>query len=120
MNLASEREYLAGVLAPLGTAHEYLPERLNPPCLILTPADPYVTSGKTFGTATVHFDITFVAKVAPAATTAPVLDKTLDGLVAALLAAGYSVEEIGAPFVLNANNAQYPAVTVTASNPTDL
>lgn len=120
MDLAFERDHLAGILAPLGTAHDYLPERVNPPCFIITPADPYVTSGKTFDTGTVHFDVTFVAKVQSAARTAPELDAAIDRLVGALLPAGYRVESVGQPFVLSANNAQYPAVTLTASNPCDL
>lgn len=120
MDLAFERTHLAQVLAPLGTVHEYLPERINPACVILTPADPYITSGQTFGTATVHFEVTYVARVRTAAAVAPDLDQAVDQLVTALIGGGYTVTQVGAPFVLNANNAQFPAVTVTAHNPTDL
>lgn len=120
MNLASERTYLAKLLAPIGQVKPYLPERLAPPVWIITPADPYVTDGDTFGTARVHFVLTFVAPSKTAATSAPVLDKAVDDAVAALLAGGYRIEEVSAPFVLNANNAAYPSISVTASNPTDL
>ncbi|QKS15600.1 hypothetical protein HUN59_04645 [Curtobacterium sp. Csp2] len=120
MNLAAERDYLAKLIAPIGTVKPYLPERLNPPLWIITPADPYVTNGDTFGTVRVHFVLTFVGPVKTAASTAPALDQALDDAVAKLLPGGYRIEEVSAPFVLQANNAQYPAVSLTASNPTDL
>lgn len=120
MNLATERDALVEVLEQIGTAAPYLPERLNPPVWILTPADPYVTPGQTFKSVRVHFDLTFIAAVKTAAATAQDMDRAVADAIGVLVGQGYSVENVKAPFVLSANNAQFPAVTITASTATRL
>lgn len=68
MNLAAERTFIRDILADLigdkGGAYTYLPGRMVLPAWLVTPADNYLTSGQTFGTATIHLTVTYIAEQA--------------------------------------------------------
>ncbi|MCU1530120.1 MAG: hypothetical protein JWP75_3883 [Frondihabitans sp.] len=120
MDIGFERQHLTDLLTALGSAHPYLPDRISPPSYIVTPGSPFVTSGQTYATGTIHFDVTFVASVKPNAQAGKNLDDAVSAAVEVLLPAGYKLEQVSEPFALNANNATFAAITLTVNNPCDL
>lgn len=59
MSLKTTRAALAAQLeAETGvTAHDHVPDSIEPPCLVIAPADGYVSGGQTFGEQLVQLDV---------------------------------------------------------------
>lgn len=86
-------------------AVEYLPERIQPPIALVTAGDPYLEQGLTACLFKVSLDITLVAAKATNANATDALDEMIES---AILATGdWFIDTISAPFMLEANNAQY-------------
>lgn len=91
-------------------AVEYLPERLQPPIALVTASDPYVTQGQNSCLFDVSLEVTLVAAKAVNEVATAALD---DMIESAIIATGdWFIETINAPFILEANNAQYLACKV--------
>lgn len=100
--IAALRATLAADLEAAGvTVHPAYPDRLSPPCLVVSPpaSGQYVTSGPNFGaTYTVHADVVaLVAKGTPSLSLAD-----LDDLVEAILTntVDWSLDGVDAPAVV--------------------
>lgn len=62
--------------------HAYMPETIQPPCLIVSEADPFTTgSDEPFGGLTVRFDVAVIARGTSNPSTFPLLDEALDALI---------------------------------------
>lgn len=112
MSLAELRADLKESLESVGIkAFEYLPERVQPPIALITPSDPYVEQGSTY----TLFDIGLTVTLITAKATNPVATAALDELIEnAIIATGdWLIDKVGAPFLLEANNAQFLAARLT-------
>jgi len=109
--LASARTELAGLLEAQGlTVVPFLPERPQPPICLITSGDPYIVQGQTFTEFKIGLDVTLVASKA----TNEVATEQLDLMIEkALFATEFEIEQVGAPFALEINNAQYLAARVS-------
>lgn len=64
------------------TIENYMPEQVQPPCLIITEADPLAqASDEPFGVIAVNFDVAVIARGQANPTTFPVLDAAVDALI---------------------------------------
>ena len=88
-------------------AVEYLPERIQPPIALVSASDPYLEQGLTACLFKVSLEVTLVAAKATNANSTNALD---DMIESAIYATGdWFIDTINAPFILEANNAQYLA-----------
>lgn len=112
--LTNARSDIAAILNDGGIgAVSYLPERIVPPVALVDSASPYVTPGSTFGTFTVHWTITLIAAKATNEEMTVALDDCIEDALVAFANAKYSIEQVGKPYALSANNAQYVAADLS-------
>ena len=91
-------------------AVEYLPERLSPPIALVSAGEPYIEQGLTNCLFKVTLEVTLVAAKAVNEKATNALDEMIES---AILATGdWFIDSINAPFILEANNAQYLACKV--------
>lgn len=106
--LAELRQDLRDALEEQGLkAVEYLPERLSPPVALVSASDLYIEQGLTNCLFKVTLEVTLVAAKAVNERATNDLDTMIES---AILATGdWFIDSINAPFLLEANNAQYLA-----------
>lgn len=94
----------------------YAPARLIVPSAVIMPGSPYLDSGLTFGTMTVHFQVELIMGTAANSVTTSGLDDQIENALGGLLAAGFAIEDVSSPYALEANGQQYLAATITINN----
>lgn len=121
MSITASRADLAQVLADDKadevTVYEYVPAAIAAPALFIEPGSPMLDAGDpaVFGHYRVRWTITAVAEVGDNDKTTNDLDKLLDRTVQAL-AGAYHVEQIGQPYVYQANTALHLAADLTVTD----
>lgn len=91
----------------------FVPSRYVPPCAVVSFGSPMLTDGETYDEQLLRLNIDLIAKVGTNETVTSDLITMVEGAVPALIEAGYSIEQVGEPFMLTANSAQYLAATVS-------
>lgn len=91
---------------------DYIPERLIAPCVIVVPGSPWVTSGATFGTFAVSFDVDIVVQTAANTTRTKDLTDRVEEAIVTLVNDGYGVNDIAQPSVYESNGSQYMSATI--------
>lgn len=111
MTLATLRQDLKDALELQDLkAVEYLPERIQPPIALVSAGDPYLEQGLSACLFKVSLEVTLVASKATNANATNALDNMIES---AIYATGdWFIDSINAPFILEANNAQYLACKV--------
>ena len=114
MSLQQERIGLKDSLESSGLiAVEFITSRVNPPVALVSASDPYIDEGPVYSTYTVNYDITLITSVA----TNEVATNSLDDMIekAFLATTEWNIDGVGAPFILEVNNAQYLAARMAVS-----
>ncbi len=77
------RNDLAAALAPAttGIVHTSVPTNLDPPCLVLEPADPWVSDGDTFGSIAVAMHVYVLVEVNENDVAADDLDTAIEAVL---------------------------------------
>lgn len=100
-SLATVRADLATALGVTGyTSHGHVPEQVEPPCLIVQPGDPYLSTDETtYDTTEWQLSVELYVLSAYQANeqAADDLDAMLAQVLPAVLAAGWSIASSGAP-----------------------
>lgn len=100
-SLAGARTTLAAALDPLGyTTHSHVPERIEPPCLIVQSGDPYLeVEGTTFDPTdwVVNVELFVLSAYQANEQATADLDTMLTAVLPAVLEAGWSITGTGAP-----------------------
>jgi len=91
---------------------DYIPERLIAPCVIVVPGSPWVTSGPTFGTFSVTFDVDVVVQTATNTTKTKDLTDRIEEAIIRLVNEGYSIAEVAQPSIYESNGAPYMSTTL--------
>lgn len=91
---------------------DFNPERVSAPCAILTYGSPMLSDGEVFGDFILTMNATLVPQVGTNETETDDLDSLVERSIAALISADYGIGQVGQPYMLQANNAQYLAVDV--------
>jgi hypothetical protein len=93
--------------------HESNPEYPVPPAAVLVWGAPQLCDGDTFGTVKLRF--TFQLSVPSAANDRATddLDTLISSSAAAFLSGGYGIEQVGQPYMLAVQNAQYLTADMT-------
>lgn len=112
------RQDIADVVATATSipAFAYAPGRFVNPSAIIMPGSPYVESGNTFGTVLARFQVELVMGTAANQVSTSGLDDQIENALVALINAGYSVDQVSAPYALEANGQQYLAATISVNN----
>lgn len=112
------RQAIADVISTATTipAFPYAPGRFIVPSAIVMPGSPFIESGNTFGTVLGRFQVELVMGTAANQVSSSGLDDQIENALVALINAGYSVEQVSAPYALEANGQQYLAATVSVTN----
>jgi hypothetical protein len=120
--IGTARTALAGILTDAGLrVFAFTPERAAPPMAILIPSGDWVTSGDTFGTFRIGFDVTLIVQNAANETMITALDNLVDDTLDAIAnAAGFYASQVGAPSMLEISGADYLSTTITVYQNTQL
>lgn len=112
------RQDIADVVATATSipAFAYAPGRFVVPSAIVMPGAPFIESGNTFGTVLGRFQVELIMGTAANQVSSSGLDDQIENAIVALINAGYSVDQVSAPYALNANGQDYLAATVSVNN----
>lgn len=119
IDLPALREDLTTVLAPVAQVFDHLPERVNPPVLLIEPDDPWITDENSSGTVTFgSVRVRFVVFVVVRAGTARKQTADLDALTTKTLAAlidseQWYVEDTRQPFTVTIAGQPWFATYIT-------
>lgn len=118
MSLAQLRTGIADTLTAAGLeGFDHLPGRLPVPSAIVAAGTPYIEPGPTFGSFTGRYDVVLVGSPGDNEKATDDLDEQLETALKALVGEQYGIEQVSAPYALEANNATYPAVRITITEP---
>lgn len=111
--LTDLRDQLAAVLDSAGiTALSYLPERPNPPVAVVSPAQPYVERGDTFGSFHVKLTALLLTRTATNELATTGLDRMIAGAAIAVADSVFRLVSTDQPASFQVNNATYLGATV--------
>lgn len=114
--LSTLRGELAAILDGAGLAAvAYLPERPNPPMAIVSPAQPYVELGDTFGSFTVKLTALLLTRTATNETATEELDAMVTKLAIAVAESKFRLAAADQPASFQVNNATYLGLTCDVS-----
>jgi hypothetical protein len=91
------------------TAFDHIPSRIVPPSAVVSAGAPYVVPGPTYSLLTLNLVVTLIAGQA----SNPVATAELDTAIEDALNVLEDATEVGQPYMLTANNAQYLAVDLS-------
>lgn len=113
----THRNELAAVAEAAGIpAHPTVPGRINPPCVIVTEADPHLQPADRFGAYVIRYELTAIVAPGDNARQTTDLDTMVAALVPALDADSWRVETVGQYFTLATTNTQHLAVRITVTD----
>lgn len=119
MALSQVRKDLEDQLDEAGLhAFSYLPERIQPPTVLISAGSPYLSPGPTYCDFTVNLTATLVAAKATNLVETDELDQMIETFL--LATDKYNIDAVEAPFSLEINNAVYLAVKINVSQEIDL
>lgn len=118
--LTTEKEALVELLGEVVPTYAYIPARITPPVAIITPGNPYLSDGNSFGTFLVRFAIDLVIPTQAAELASQALDTLVDDVVVSLVNAKYGVDNVSAPYAMETNGATYVAITVSTNKTINL
>jgi hypothetical protein len=93
----------------------YVPERLNAPSAFITPGSPWVSDAGEFGYVRVSLTVDLVVATASNEVITSRLNQLTEDAIVAVLNDRWFFESASAPYALDANNAQYLAVSLSVS-----
>lgn len=97
-------------------AFPYAPGRFVNPSVIVMPGSPYLEPGATYGTLKANFQVELIMGTAANQVSTSGLDDQIENALVALINAGYLVDNVSAPYALEANGQQYLAATISVNN----
>lgn len=119
VSLIALREALAATVedATGVTAVASLPERPVPPIALVSQGSPYIQyeDSATFNELVVQLRVDLVVATATNVVSTDNIDEMIEAAVSGLLASDWLVNSVSAPYSLNANGANYLAVTLTVA-----
>lgn len=115
MELKAVRAELKDELVAAGfvNVYSYLPERFSPPAVLVSASDNYLVEGLTTCLMKVSLVATAIAGVATNVNETDSLDDMIEGVIMA--SGGWYIDRVSAPFILEANNANYLASKISLS-----
>ena len=95
---------------------DYVPGRITPPVIIVTSASPYIQSATLGGEYQLNLDCICVAMTADNEEATEGLDLLIADLLNAIEPLGYvQFNQVGQPYTLTTNNAEYLAANVSVN-----
>jgi len=120
--IGAARTALTSILTDAGLrVFAFTPERVTPPVGILVPSGDWVTSGETYGTFRIGFDVTLIVDQAANETMITALDTLVDNTLDAIAPAiGFYASQVGGPSLIEISGANYLSTTITVYQNTQL
>ena len=120
MALAETRRELEEQLEEAGlSAFSYLPERIQPPVVLISAGTPYLDKGPTYCDFIVNLTATLVAAKATNTIETDEIDRMIETVILGT-ESSFGIDRVEAPFSLEVNNAAYLAVKILVSKEIDL
>lgn len=94
-------------------SHTFMPERLVPPAAVIMLGSPLLADGQVYGDLLARFEIILVPMTGANETMTDDLITMVESVVAGLIEDDYSIEQVGQPYMLTSNNANYLAANVS-------
>lgn len=95
---------------------DYMPGRITPPVVLITPSTPYISSGTLGGEYNLNLECICVAMTADNEEVTEALDDLVSQLLNAIEPLEYvQFTQVGQPYTLSANNAEYLAANVSVN-----
>lgn len=111
--LTTVRGSLAAVLDGAGLPTvDHLPERPNPPIAIISPGQPYLTRGDTFGSFAIQLTVVLLTRTATNEVATEALDEMTTRLAVAVAESKFTLTAVDQPQSFQVNTANYLGVTV--------
>lgn len=108
---ASRAEYALALTALGLKVSSFIPERIVPPVVILSPGSPYLEPSRLAGGWTMRLDVMVIAARADNVKASELLEKALATIMAGN--PDYSrINNIGQPYALQTNNAEFLAANI--------
>jgi len=87
-------------------AEYYIPPRITPPLVVVSPSNRYIAQGDTFATFEIGIVLTLIAQTASNAKATEDLDDLIVNTIGAIPAM-WRIDSVDQPFSLNVNNAEF-------------
>ena len=108
---ASKAEYALAITALGLKVSSFIPERIVPPMVVITPASPYLEPATVNGLWTMRLEVMVIAAPAVNAKASELLDKALAIVMNGN--PGYArITNVGQPYALQTNNAEFLAANL--------
>lgn len=117
---AARAELVATLTGLDAKVTDHVPERINPPAVMVVHGSPFLESGDTFGSHVVRFEVWVISKLAANARMTDDLDALIEATIGALIADDWTIERVEQPFTYSVNNASYLASTIAVTTNTTL
>lgn len=105
-------------MSSINNVYDAWPSKPNLPAAVVTPADPYITTGTTYGTHNINFTVLLFTEYSASN---KVVNESLDSMIVSVLDAlsdsEYVIDEVEAPGPFQVSGGQYlgTAFTVTTN-----
>lgn len=121
MSLTALRTELADALADVAArVYTFIPENVHAPAVLISPADPYVTTeGEPFGHYRAAYTLTVIGTPGTNEKTTAALDELIVAVIDAV-AGEFAVGSVAQPVAYQANNVLHLAADLTVSCSTTL
>ena len=113
--ITDAKDAIKAILDPIITTYTYIESRPMPPCVTINSAAPYIESDITFGSFRINFSLEVSVQTGSNDTITKELDQYIDDIIVTLVNEGYSVNNVSAPYALEANNTQYLSASIICS-----
>lgn len=109
---ASKAEYALALTALGLRVSAYIPERVVPPTIILSPGSPYLTPVTVDGEYLMNLEVMVISAPAVNVKSTELLDKAIETIL--LGNPGYArISSVGTPYALQTNNAEFLAANLS-------
>jgi hypothetical protein len=108
---ASRAEYALALQALGLRVSSFIPERIVPPVVVLSPGSPYLEPVTVDGSWTMRLDVMVIAATAVNAKASELLDKAVETILNGHPAYA-RISSVGQPYALQTNNAEYLATNL--------
>lgn len=118
--LTGLRSEVVNELKGLGyAAHEHMPQRITPPCFVVSPDAPYVNQTDSFVLSRVNLVITYITRPGSPSVVVPEMEKAVTDVIGLMNEARWDYT-VDSPASIVAGDATYPGVEIHVSTDINL
>ena len=108
--LTDLRVEVTTALAPVIQSTEFLPETITPPVAVVVPGEPYIKTGRTFGTHDVTLSLYLIGGRGTNKSAASAMDTLIEQVIETL--PDWNLQDVRQPYTITLNGAKYLATEI--------